>query len=322
MDIRTIADEVLEVLVIPSFTDLGFLARRRLFDWEDVSRIRLDGCAILITGATSGLGFETARELMGMGASVRILGRSQESAETACERLRDLTPGADVHSYVADMSEPSQVREAAERFIASESRLDVLVHNAGALLTERRTTSQGLEATFASMVLGPFVLTQALTPLLVRTAEAHRPTRIISVASGGMYTQGLHVDDLQMEHEPYRGTVAYARAKRAQIALTGLWADRLWERGVVANAMHPGWADTPGIEAALPRFRKIIGSRLRSAAEGADTIIWLAASAEAARRTGLFWLDRRVRKTERLPGTRVTDKDARALWEMCERLSD
>ena len=319
-DIPTIIDDVLEALVIPSFTDIGFAVRRRLFDWEDLSRIRLDGRVILVTGATSGLGFETARRLLSMGASLRVLARNKDHGEAACERLRSQTPGADVDLYIADMSDLGQVRTAADAIIDREPRLDALVNNAGALLTERRTTADGLEMTFASMVLGPFLLTQALIPLLVATAQEHRPTRIVNVASGGMYTQRLHLDDLQMEREPYRGSVAYARAKRAQIALTGLWSRRLWDQGVVVNAMHPGWADTPGIASALPGFHRLIGPRLRTAEEGADTTVWLVASGEAARWTGKFWLDRGQRKTERLPGTAVTPEDARRLWEACEHL--
>jgi NAD(P)-dependent dehydrogenase (short-subunit alcohol dehydrogenase family) len=144
---------------------------------------------------------------------------------------------------------------------------------------------------------------------------------VINVSSGGMYTQGLHLDDLQMETGPYRGSVAYARAKRAQVVLTERWARRWRDRGIVVHAMHPGWADTPGIAAGLPRFGALIGSRLRSPDEGADTIVWLAASPEAIRSTGRFWLDRRPRSIVRLPGTAVTAPDAERLWDACVRLT-
>jgi NAD(P)-dependent dehydrogenase (short-subunit alcohol dehydrogenase family) len=180
----------------------------------------------------------------------------------------------------------------------------------------------GYEMTFATMVLGPFVLTNGLAPLLERTAAGAGRTRVINVASGGMYLQGLHLDDLEMERERYHGSVAYSRAKRAQVVLTGLWARRWRDLGIVVHAMHPGWADTPGLEEGLPRFRRLIRARLRTPEEGADTIVWLAASDEAVRSTGRFWLDRRPRPTETIPGTAVDADQARRLWEACERLTE
>jgi len=167
------------------------------------------------------------------------------------------------------------------------------------------------------MVLGPFALTNLLVPLLRESQDA----RVITVTSGGMYTQGLHVDDLQMAATPYRGATAYARAKRAQVVLTRLWAQRLREDGVAVHAMHPGWADTPGLVAGLPRFRRVLGPILRTPGEGADTIVWLAAADEPARSTGGLWLDRRLRPTDRLRSTRVSRADAERLWTTCVALS-
>jgi NAD(P)-dependent dehydrogenase (short-subunit alcohol dehydrogenase family) len=115
--------------------------------------------------------------------------------------------------------------------------------------------------------------------------------------------------------------VAYARAKRAQVVLTRLWAARLRGTSVVAHAMHPGWSDTPGIEASMPRFHRLLGPLLRTPEQGADTLVWLAASPEAARSTGKLWLDRRPRPLDRLPGTRVTLAQAHRLWDACERLT-
>jgi NAD(P)-dependent dehydrogenase (short-subunit alcohol dehydrogenase family) len=321
-DIRAIVDDLLELTVVPSFTDLGPLIRRRLFGWEDLDRLRMDGRVVLITGASSGLGLAAATQLARMGARLRLVVRDRARGERAVGQILERAPGTDARVYTADLSDLGSVRGVVERILSEEERLDVLVNNAGALLPQRQTSVDGFEMTFATMVLGPFVLTNGLEPLLERTAANTGRARVIIVSSGGMYLQGLHLDDLQMEREPYRGSVAYARAKRAQIVLTELWARRWRDRGIAVHAMHPGWADTPGVEASLPGFNKIMGPRLRTADEGADTIVWLAASDEAARWTGRFWLDRRPRPTERFPGTGVSPDEARRLWEECERLTE
>jgi NAD(P)-dependent dehydrogenase (short-subunit alcohol dehydrogenase family) len=205
--------------------------------------------------------------------------------------------------------------------VESEERLDALVNNAGAIVPERTPSVDGYEMTFATMVLGPFVLTNGLVPLLERTAAEAGVARVVNVASGGMYLQRLHLDDLQMEGERYRGSVAYARAKRALVTLTREWSRRLHGRAITINAMHPGWADTPGVVASLPTFHRVIGPRLRTPEEGADTIVWLVASEEPAGVSGRFWLDRRPRPIDRLRSTRVDERDARRLWRACERLT-
>ena len=136
-----------------------------------------------------------------------------------------------------------------------------------------------------------------------------------------MYTRALVIDDLQTERREYDGPVVYARTKRAEVILTELWAQRLAGTGVVAHAMHPGWADTPGIAGSLPTFHKVTRPLLRSAAEGADTIVWLGAADEPATCSGLFWHDRRPRPTHRVPWTKETPEDRERLWQACSELS-
>jgi dehydrogenase/reductase SDR family member 12 len=321
LDLRNALDDLVEATVVLSFTDLGPKIRSPLFGWEDLDAIDLEGRVVAITGATSGLGLAAASRLARMGAGIRLLARDPERIERATVTIGDRAPGADVRSYLLDVSDLAAVRRTVETLERSEPRLDALINNAGALLPERRSSVDGHELTFATMVLGPFVLTNGLAPLLARTAGSVGVARVVNVASGGMYLQGLHLDDLQMRQEPYRGSIAYARAKRALVTLTGEWARRFRSRGIAVNAMHPGWADTPGIASSLPTFHRIVGTRLRTADEGADTVVWLVASDRPARMTGGFWLDRRRRSTDRLPGTRVAEADARRLWRACERLS-
>jgi NAD(P)-dependent dehydrogenase (short-subunit alcohol dehydrogenase family) len=136
-----------------------------------------------------------------------------------------------------------------------------------------------------------------------------------------MYTQRIRVRDLQSTRGEYKGSIAYARAKRGQVILTEMWAERLAAEGVVVHAMHPGWADTPGVEKSLPLFRKVVGPFLRTPEQGADTIVWLAASDEAAETSGCFWLDRRPRPTHRLKSTVEAPEDRQGLWDALNELA-
>ncbi len=315
--LRDLADRSIEATVVLSFSRVGYATRSRLFGWAPPESFRMDGRVAIVTGGTSGLGLEAATALGRAGASVRILGRDATRAERAVGAITSAVGRSDVAAYVGDMSDLDSVRSVANQIRAREARLDVLIHNAGALLAKRRTSAQGFESSFATMVLGPFMLTDELLPLLRHSDDA----RVIFVSSGGMYTQGLHLDDLQMEREPYRGSVAYARAKRAQVALAEEWAERLAPSAVSVHAMHPGWAETPGLAAGLPTFRKIMRPLLRNARQGADTIAWLAAAPEPRGAHGRFWLDRRPRSTVRLPGTGTSAADRARLFEVSRELT-
>jgi len=146
---------------------------------------------------------------------------------------------------------------------------------------------------------------------------------VIAVTSGGMYTQALPLDDLGYTSGPFSGPRAYARAKRAQTALVREWARRLAAAGsdVTVNAMHPGWADTPGLADTLPAFHGFMGPLLRTPAEGADTIVWLAADPAAGVIRGRLFLDRRPRPFDRIPSTRLSLADRRRLWDLVKELS-
>ncbi|MCZ7527187.1 MAG: SDR family NAD(P)-dependent oxidoreductase [Acidimicrobiia bacterium] len=306
-----LVDGLLEATVVGSFTKIGIEVRRRLEHWEDLDQVSMAGKVVLITGASSGLGMAAARRLARMGASVRIVGRDPAKTVAARDAIASESGHDDVGVYVADLSSLDDVRSLVAEVLDREDRLDVLVNNAGALLAERRESVDGHEMSFATMVLGPFALTEGLLPLLERTGGA----RVVNVSSGGMYTQRLVVDDLE-SRTGYRGSVAYARAKRALVVLTGEWGQRHAGSGVVFHAMHPGLAATPGVHASLPTFERVLGPLLRSPDQGADTIVWLAAAEEPTRSNGKFWHDRRPRGTHRLPTTREQPGERRRLWDL------
>ena len=125
----------------------------------------------------------------------------------------------------------------------------------------------------AGQVVGPFLL----TCLLLDRLRASAPSRVITMSSGGMYTAALSAPSPEMDPASYNGTRQYALAKRAQVTLNEMWAARYPDRSVVFHALHPGWADTPGVAEALPTFRRVVGPLLRDPMAGADTMVWLAA---------------------------------------------
>lgn len=310
-DPRTLLDDLLEILIVPSFTRLGYLARRRLFGWEPADSWSLAGRTVVLTGPTSGLGREAAGSLARMGARLVLVGRDADKLQRTADELRAATPSASMSIVVADMASLASVRDATDRILATEPRIDVVIDNAGGIFPTRTETPDGFERTFATMVAGPFVLVARLLPRLLQSDDP----RLIAVTSGGQYTQSLPLDDLGYRDGQYDGPRAYARAKRAQVGLVREWARRFRGQGLTANAMHPGWADTPGLAASLPGFREAMGGALRSAAEGVDTILWLAGAPAADASSGRLFLDRRPRPFDRVPSTRLSAADRRALWD-------
>jgi dehydrogenase/reductase SDR family protein 12 len=297
-------------LVLPGvslFSRQGYARARKSFNPMSAS---VKGKHMLITGATSGLGFATALELARRGADITLVARDRNKAQQSVAALQRETGNAAVRYELADLSLMQDVDALVARMKKRGAPLDVLINNAGALFNPRAETAEGLEQSFALLLLSPYRLTEGLKPLL---CKAPAP-RVINVVSGGMYSQKLQVEALQItDAGAYSGSVAYARQKRALMALTQHWAQEWADDGIVVNAMHPGWADTPGVRSALPRFRQLTRRLLRSAEEGADTIVWLAVATEAGTVSGGLFLDREEHTPHLLGATRETPHDRAAL---------
>ena len=300
-------DAIAEGTVALSFSRVGIALRRRLEAWDLPPTMA--GRVVVVTGATSGIGLAAASSLATLGASVHLVGRDPTRAARARAAVEAAGPGPVLVDLV-DMADPDAVVAYATRMSKRYEHLDALIHNAGALTRSYQTTPSGTELTVATQVLGPYVLTARLAPLLWRNPGA----TIVTVSSGGMYTQRFDLDRLEMGPSDYDGVTAYARAKRAQVVLAGAWAHRFAAAHLASYAMHPGWVDTPGLETGLPRFRTLWRPLLRTPAEGADTLVWLAAGGPHAEASALgvpaatsgFFHDRRRRPERRFPLFRPT----------------
>ncbi|MBT8212703.1 MAG: SDR family NAD(P)-dependent oxidoreductase [Acidimicrobiia bacterium] len=306
-------DRLFDTSVVLGFSRLGYGLRSRRF--EDLPSMA--DKTVVVTGATSGLGKAAAFQLAKLDADLVLVARNPEKAATVAAEVDQVGAGS-VTYEIADLSLMSEVRSVGER-LADTPRIDALINNAGSLFTERDVTSEGLEQTFALNLLGHFLLTNLLVPRLAASA----PSRVINVTSGGMYTQRIRVRDLQWERHPeWNGSAAYARTKRGQVILTEMWAERLGSHDITFHSMHPGWADTPGVQKSLPAFRLLTRPILRTPDQGADTIVWLAAADEALDANGLFWHDRMPRSTHRSKKTLAKPGDREELWTRLCELSD
>lgn len=296
-----------------NFTRHGYVAGRR--DWAPMSE-RIEGRHVLLTGANSGIGLAAAIELAWAGAKLTLVVRDEAKAAQTAQTIEEATGRRDIRFEFADLSLLGDTEALVDRLLARKEDIDVLINNAGALFNDHTTTAEGLEKSYALLLLSPWRLSEGLLPLL----QNHGSTaRIINVVSGGMYAERLNLKRLNMKAEGYRGALAYAQCKRALSVMTEMWAERWREQNIVVNAMHPGWSDTPGVQKSLPLFRRFTRLVLRSHTEGADTIIWMAQSNQAALSTGKLFLDREPRSTYLLGNNVESEKERAALEPLLQR---
>lgn len=244
---------------------------------------RMEGRTVLVTGATRGIGLETATRLAGLGATVLVHGRDAGRGAAALAAVQAASaPRASPALYLADLGTIAGVRGLAAEVRRDHSRLDVLVSNAGVYLPERRTSADGLELTFAVNAVAPVVLATALLPAL----RAAAPSRVVIVSSASHWTGVMRWDDLQRAAPgAYDGVAAYDQSKLAVTMLGLTLARRLEDSGVTAVCLDPGdvatemlargWPDLPGI----------------SLEQGAVTSVYLASGPDAAGVSGVYFED-------------------------------
>ncbi len=281
----------------------------------------MDGKTVVITGANSGVGKATAVAVAKAGARTLITARNEARGRQALSDIRAASGSDLVDLVVFDLADLASVRAGAKELLGAADRIDVLVNNAGVVLSDRRQTTDGFEATFATNHLGPFLLTELLTERLVASA----PARIVNVSSTAHRTarHGLDFEDLQSTHH-YRGMQAYSRSKLANILFTTELARRLSGTGVTANAVHPGtvasgFARDDDASGFLAFGIKLIKPFILTPEQGARTQVYVATSPDVEGVTGRYF----VRSKARVPSAAARDESAAALlWSVSEELVD
>jgi len=251
----------------------------------------MQGKIVLITGATSGIGLVTARELARKGANLTIVGRNPAKLATVAEQIKNQTGNQYIETIAADLSTHAGVQLVAHEFKKRHTRLDVLINNAGAIFMSRQLSGDGLEMTFALNHLNYFHLTN----LLLEVLKASAPARIINVSSDAHRGQNIDFDDLQGAKN-FSGMTIYGRSKLMNLLFTYELARRLEGKGVTANALHPGFVAT-GFGKNNGKLMSVVMTLMspiaKTAEDGASTSIYLATSNEVEGLSGKYFIDKR-----------------------------
>ena len=274
------------------------------------------GKTCLVTGATSGIGKETALELARMGAQIVIVSRNSLRCQQTVASIRKETGNSGVDFLTTDLSSQTGIRELAQNFQAKYKNLDVLVNNAGGIFLRRKESPDGIEMTFALNHLSYFLLTNLLLGML----KENSPSRIVNVASNAHYGKMLNFDDLQFKRR-YQPLKAYGNSKFANVLFTYALARKLEGSGVTVNALHPGFVATNigkdnGFFVRL--IYPILKTRMITPEEGAQTSIYLATSTEVEDISGKFFVMKEPVKSD---GSTYDEQAQNQLWKISEELT-
>lgn len=270
---------------------------------------------ILITGATNGIGLETARGLAKTGAHLILVARDAAKGERVVAELKKATQNEQIDLLIADLSRQNSVRALATQVLERYPRLDVLVNNAGGVFNPRTITADGIETTWAVNHLAYFLLTH----LLVERLKASAPARIVSVSSAAHFGGRIRLDDPEFKNGGYNAMGAYSQSKLANILFTKELARRLAGSGVTANCLHPGMVATGFGRSTMGWMGSIVGLAMRfglSPEQGAATSIYLATSPAVADVSGEYFADRKPARVD----AKANDAElARKLWALSAR---
>jgi NAD(P)-dependent dehydrogenase (short-subunit alcohol dehydrogenase family) len=274
------------------------------------------GKTVVITGGTSGIGEVAAVALAKMGARIVLVARDKARGDATLARLRDCVPGVAHSIHFADLLRLAEMKRVAAQIADHESRIDVLINNAGALFATRRLTEDELECTFALNHMAYFVVTEGLRERL----SASGPGRIVNTASAAHQGATLDFDDLQSA-KSFGAMKSYGRSKLCNILFTRELARRLRGTGVTANCLHPGFVATRFGDqsgALMSRLVWLAKFLAISPAKGAQTIVYLASSPDVAKTTGQYFYE----SVPAIPSTAARDdRSALLLWQRSATLA-
>jgi len=296
---------------------------------EVLAGIDLSGCRAIVTGASGGIGEETARALASKGAAVTIAARDAVKMQAAADKIRKSTGNQQIDTAMLELDKPASVRSFVEGWLAKYDRLNLLINNAGVMACPLTRTAEGWELQFATNHLGHFLLTNLLVPAL----KAGAPARIVNLSSAGHRRAPVDLEDPNFENRGYEPFEAYGQSKTANIWFTMELNKRLSGAGVTAYAVHPG-----GIMTDLGRHltKEIIdamtkqigasGIQFKSIPAGAATSVWAATASELRNRGGLYLEDCHIAEPATADGRTgyaphaYDEAGAARLWALSEEL--